>query len=66
MSYRNLIPMLNRLTTGRYPELTKLIERAIQENNRPLLGEFARLFNNIDSKLTDLEKRAKMGVPFRY
>ena len=64
MSYRNLVPMLNRLGIGRYPELTKLIECAIQEDNRPLLDEFVRFFNSIDSKLTDLEKRARMGYPF--
>ena len=65
MSYRNLIPMLNRLGVGRYPELTTLIERAMQENNRPLPEEFVRLFNSIESKLMDLEKRTRMGVPFR-
>ena len=66
MAYRNLIPTLTRLSVGRKQHLIAHIEALMQDKkNYPILEELAQFLRDIESRLTDLEKKARMGVPFR-
>lgn len=64
MSYQGLYGKLARITGHKYPEIQKIIEKAIKENNIPLLEELVRFFNNIESKMNDLERKARTGPHF--
>lgn len=66
MAYRNLIPMIHRLAVGRKQHLTKHIEELMKDpKNRPILEDFTQFLRDVDYKLTQAEKKARMRIPFR-
>jgi len=62
MTWRNLIPKLNRLGTGTFPRLMNLINESIKNNDTALLRELNRLFNDVEYTITQAKKHARMGI----
>jgi len=66
MAYRNLIPMIHRLVVERKEHLIKHIEELMKNpKNNPILEDLIQFLRDVDYKLTQAQKKARMSIPFR-